>query len=107
MAEKVYPHPSGTVINAIHDIVELQKGKATFSDTSNGKIFFCVTLYAYKYEFQFTVTSIDKYNSQVNIEVAGTELGRNDTLRRQIFLLEAMLNDVRIPNFSNNADAPS
>ena len=95
MVEKIYPYPRGTVINAICDLVELQKGKSTFSDTPNGKIFYRVTMYFCKYEFRFTVTDIDESSSQVSLEVAGTELGANDMSRRQIALLDSMLGDLQ------------
>jgi hypothetical protein len=94
MVEKIYNYPRSIVINTVHDIVELQKGKPVFTDTANGKIFYRVTLYAYKYEFRFTVTSTGKDSSLVTIETSGTALGANDTLRRQIALLDSMLGDV-------------
>ena len=92
MLEKVYNQPGGNILQAISDIVELQKGDFTFSDTPNGKISFVVTMYGYKWEFQFVVTDIDKDSSKVVLEISGEKINKDEMLHRQIALLDSMLN---------------
>ena len=91
MAVKNYPHDRGKMIHAICDIVELQKGKFTFSDTKNGMIHFMVSMYGFKWEYRFSVTNLGDRQSQVCLEMAGEELGRDDMLRKELNLLDSML----------------
>ena len=92
MIEKIYPQSTDYVLNTINDIVELQNAKLTFSDTPNGRIHFLVRMYAYKYELQFNVTSVDENSSKVSFAIAGEELGRDNILCHEITLFESMLN---------------
>ena len=91
MAVKIYPHSRGNILNTISDIVELQKAKFSYSDSPNGKIHFYVKMYAYKWEFRFTVIAKGEKQSQVTLEVAGDETGKDNMLRRELYLLDTML----------------
>ena len=91
MAVKIYPHSRGNILSTINDIAELQKAKFSYSDTPNGKIHFIVKMYAYKWEFCFHVITLGYKQSQVTLEVSGDETGKNDMLRRELFLLDTML----------------
>ena len=91
MAVKIYPHSRGIILDTISDIAELQRAKFSFSDTPNGKIHFFVKMYAYKWEFRFTIIAIGEKQSQVTLEVSGSETGRDNMLRRELFLLDSML----------------
>ena len=91
MAVKTYPHSKGIIINTIYDIVELQKAKFTFSDTPHGKIHFMVKMYGYKWEFCFAVVPLGDKQCEVTLEMAGEKLGRDDMLRKELYLLESML----------------
>jgi len=90
-SKKNYPHPVGMLLDTINDIVELQKGKLTFSDTPNGKIHFLIRMYAYKWELRFDVTDIGDNRSRVQIEIEGDESGKEELLRREFALLDSML----------------
>ena len=91
MIEKVYPRSKSYVWNTINDIAELQNAKLTFSDSPIGKIHFLVKMYGYKYEFKFSVSSIDENNTQVFLEVEQGRVGRNNMIDREIALLDSML----------------
>ena len=88
---KLYLQPMGTILNAIHDIQELQKGKSTFSDTSNGMTGFAVSMYGKKVEYRFTVTDTGKNRCRVQIEADGDTLKKKKHVLREFALLDAIL----------------
>jgi hypothetical protein len=92
MIDRIYPQPAGVVLSTISDIVELQKAKLTFSDTPNGKVNFFINMYAYEWEFHFTVTDLGNKQSRVSLGIAGEQLGKDDMLRHELSLLDSMLN---------------
>jgi len=79
------------VLNAINNIVELQKAKLTFSDTPNGKINFVVRMYANRWEHRFTVTGINKNKCSVKLEIGHGSLNGEMQLKREFALLDSML----------------
>jgi hypothetical protein len=87
-----YPCPAPTVINAINDLVELQKGEITFDDILRGKIFFKVEMYGFLWEYRFTVTSSGAGQSRVELEVEGEIANKAIRIAREFALLESMLN---------------
>ena len=89
--KKVYYQPYGRVLDAINDIVELQKGKLTFSDTPHGKIHFLIKMYAFKWELQFAVTDLGNNRSNVILVVGGEKRGKEDVMLREFALLDSML----------------
>jgi hypothetical protein len=88
---KVYLQSARYVLATIGDVVELQKGKVTYSDTPNGRICFTVKMYAYKWEFSFTVTDAGQNRCSVTIEAGGEELARDRMIRREFSLLDSLL----------------
>ena len=48
-------------------------------------------MYAYKWEFHFTVIALGDNQSQVILEAAGGKLDQDEMLRRELFLLDSML----------------
>jgi len=89
--KKVYLQPMGMVLNTVNDIVELQKGKLTSSDTPNGKICFTVRMYGFMWEYRFSVTDIGQNRCCVQIEVEGDTRAREKKIRREFALLDSML----------------
>ena len=79
------------VIDTLLDMAELQKGKVVYGDTPNGIIHFRVSMYGFRWEYQFTIADIGKNRSTVQIEVTGEERGRNRMLLREFALLDSML----------------
>ena len=88
---KFYLQPWGTVLNAVHDIQELQRGKSTFSDTSNGKTSFTVSMYGKKVEYRFAVTDTGQNRCRVQLEVEGDTLKKKKHILRELALLDALL----------------
>ena len=88
---KVYLQPKGTLIQAVCDLAELQRGKYTFSDSPNGSIHFLVKMYHNKWEFKFTVKDIGQNRSGVELEVDGRAKGAEGIISREFALLDSML----------------
>jgi len=89
--QKIYRQPTALLLNAVNDIVELQKGRLTFSDTPHGQIHFLVRMYASKWELRFAVEDIGRNRSRVTIGIDGEKRGRADWLNREFALLDSML----------------
>ena len=89
--KKAYLQPKGTVLNTIHDIVELLRGKPTVTDTPNGKVNTRLTMYGYKWDILFTVTDIGKNRCNVTIEIEGERKDKKREIRSVFSLLDSML----------------
>ena len=92
--KKIYLQPKGTILNAISDLAEMQKGKLAFSDTPNGIIHFFVTMYREKWEYRFLVQDIGENRSIVELEVDGNDEKKESILNREYALLDAIMSDV-------------
>ena len=88
---KIYLQPCTTVLNAVSDLAELQKGKLIFSDVRRGMIYFNIHMYAFKWGLRFTVTDIGKNRSKVTIEADGEKRARANLIRREFALLDSIL----------------
>jgi len=88
---RVYLQPCEYVLNAIHDIKEMQNGKGVLSDVGSGMINFTVRMYHLKYEYQFYVTDIGKNRSKVEISIAGDVRSKDEKILREYALLDSML----------------
>lgn len=88
---KIYLQPRRSVVNTILDIAELQKGKTTFTDTAHGKVCFLVRMYAFTYEYRFTVTDIGNNRSKVKLEVRGNSRYQMRHIIREFALLDSMM----------------
>ena len=83
--------PIPTMLNAINDLAELQKGDVTSFDIQQGRIFFEVEMYGFVWEYRFTVTDKGEGISLVALEVAGDVTKKELRITRQLALLESML----------------
>ena len=90
---KVYSQNTGIILSAINDIVELQKAKLTHADTMAGRISFKVSMYAYMWEFNFTVKAVNGTDGQsrVCLKVTGNRTGKENMIKQQMLLLDSML----------------
>jgi len=88
---KIYLQPKATVLNAVSDLAELQKGTLTFSDNERGIIHFAIEMYAFRWELGFTVTDIGKNRSRVAIGAYGEKRARENLIRREFALLDSIL----------------
>ena len=89
--KKIYLQPKGALLDAIHDIVELQRGRKLVTDTPRGTVQFIVSMYGFKWELRFTVTDIGKNRCRVRLEINGEESGQDKIIYRQFALLDSML----------------
>ena len=67
--ERVYLQPYTWILNAINDIIELQKGNIICSQFSEGKIEFSTTMYERTQINRFTVMELDGGGSRVYLEI--------------------------------------
>jgi len=88
---KYYLQPTGMMFNAIYDIQELQRGKTTISDESNGKYGFTVTMYGKKVEYRFTVSDMGQNRCRVQLEADGDTLKKKRHILRELALLDMIL----------------
>ena len=88
---KIYLQPCATVLSAVSDLAELQKGQFTFSDTHRGQIHFAIEMYAFRWELRFAVIDIGKNRSKVTIEAGGELRARRNLIRREFALLDSIL----------------
>jgi hypothetical protein len=79
------------MLNAINDLLELQRGEVTFVDISRGKINFQVEMYDFEWEYHFTVEAIDEAHSRVMLEVTGEAMHPANKIFRQFALLDSIL----------------
>ena len=93
---KTYLQPVEMVLNAIHDIAALQKGKISLCDTSHGLVSYWITMYGEEMEYSFNVTDLVSGCSRVTIELA-TEKNDYRLVDNEFALLDyAMLNKAKI-----------
>jgi len=79
------------LLQAICDLAELQKGKYTFSDSSNGIIHFLVRMYHDKWEFKFAVKDLGNSCSGIELTLEGRANHAQGIIRREFALLDSML----------------
>lgn len=88
---KAYPQPAATVLDAINDIVELQNGRLTFSDTPHGMINFVIRMYSNEWELRFEVTETGENRCGVKIGIEEETGGGKDQIIREFALLDSMI----------------
>lgn len=90
---KKYLQPFDMLMNAIHDLAELQKAKTILCDTPRGIIRLLVTMYASEWEYQFTVSDIGENRCTVTIELAGESQETERLINHEFALLDYVLVD--------------
>ena len=90
VGKKVYLQPRGTVIDGICDLIEIQNGKVTLSDTPNGIVHFRVAMYGSKLELKFTVADIGRNRSFVRLEIV-SDRSHERFIQREFTLLDTFL----------------
>lgn len=86
--ERRYRESRDTVLVIINDMVELQSGKLTLSDTANGRIHFRTRMYGIWHDFHFMVSDTDD-GCLVNIEM--NDKHAPDMIYRAFVLLESLM----------------
>ena len=88
---KNYLQPADMVVSAILDIVEMQNGKITFSDTPHGIIHYYVRMYGAKWEMKFSVTDIGENRCSVKLEIGDEVKSKERIIKRQFAFLDSIL----------------
>ena len=107
---KKYFQPYDMILNAIHDLAEMQKGKTLLCDSARGLIRIKVMIYGAEWEYRFTVTGIGGSRSGVAIELCGDGKNVERLIKHEFALLDYALTDrteieiAEIENFSRNTD---
>ena len=91
--KKRYLQPKDMILNAVHDLAELQKARTVLCDSSRGMIGLLVTMYAVEWEYRFTVEDAGGNRSLVNIELLGGEADGRRLIDHEFALLDYVLVD--------------
>jgi hypothetical protein len=81
------------VLNAIHDLNELQNGRAVTCDTMRGHVSFSVTMYGEQWEYSFTVTDIGRNRCGVLIGLCEDTPGNERMIEHEFALLDYVMLD--------------
>lgn len=88
--ERSYPLPFMTVFGAVQDVMELQKGKAIFSDSANGRLDFATLMYGKKQLNRFAVTPQES-GCSVRLNIEGGPANESNNLLGMFALLDSIL----------------
>ena len=111
---RTYTQTKEYIVNTIFDIIELQKGSLILSDALRGIVYYKVSMYGYEWELMYTVTQMRgkegqrappkpgadaeaahraaKEQSSVTLRIIGERRENEKEMRRELALLESMLN---------------
>ena len=90
---KRYLQPRDMLLNAIHDLAELQRAKTLLCDSPNGLIHFLITIYTIQREYRFTVAESYGGSTEVSIELIGEEQEQQRLIDHEFALLDYALID--------------
>jgi len=89
---KSFTRSKEDIINAIYDIIELQKGDLILSDKKHGLIHFELTMYGYLWELLYKISDMGTSKCEVSLRVIGERKDKAREIRREFALLDAILN---------------
>jgi len=89
---KTFTRSKGDIINAIYDVIELQKGELILSDKKHGLIHFELTMYGYLWELLYKISDMGTSKCEVSLRVIGERKDKAREIRREFALLETILN---------------
>ena len=98
--ERLYSQPVKKIFAAILDMIELQNGKETFSDSPHGRVHFRISMYGYKWEMKFTVTQVEN-GSLVHLEIGGEQDDRERIRDQEFALLDSLIIGEKSPRPEN------
>ena len=101
IGKKVYLQPRDMVLNAIHDLADMQKAGTLMSDSTNGIIHLIVEVYKIKREYRFSIED-DVGRSEVFIELAGDEPDTRRLIDHEFALLDYVLIDRAKKDLADN-----
>ena len=91
--KKNFLQPPDMLLNAIHDMAGLQKGRTVLCDSPHGIIRFKVTVYGIEREYRFTVHGIGGSRCSVTIDLEGDGPEIKRLIDHEFALLEYVLMD--------------
>jgi hypothetical protein len=91
--KKRYLQPFDMLLNAIHDLTELQKAKTIMCDSPHGIIRLLVTMYSAELEYCFTVLDVLGNRSDVIIALTGEGEETRRLIDHEFALLDYVLID--------------
>lgn len=93
LRKKKYLQPKDMLLNAIHDLAELQKARTVLCDSPYGMISLLITMYATEREYCFTVEDMGGNRSEVSIALHGDEVDWQRLIDHEFALLDYVLID--------------
>ena len=90
---KKYLQPKDMLLNAVHDLAELQKGKTELCDTLRGLVNLAVTMYGSELGYKFAVSDIGGGRSEVRIALDGEPEQGKRLIDHEFALLDYVLID--------------
>ena len=88
--ERNYSVSREYLLNIISDIIELQNGKETGSDTRQGRICFSSTMYGFRYDYIFSVLE-NGNGCSVGIKTNGEQEKDKERVLKMFALMESMM----------------
>jgi hypothetical protein len=88
MSERVYLWPPEWVMNAVLDVVELQKGEVTFS--GENVIQYSIGMYGKRHDYKITLTGVPRNRCRVKISENGAS-SIQSLLIVQFAILESLM----------------
>lgn len=88
--ERVYPVSREYLLNIISDIIELQNGKETGSDTRKGRVCFSASMYGFRYEYIFTVLA-NGSGCSVKLQTNGEMEKDKERVSKMFALMESFM----------------
>jgi len=101
---KKYLQPRDMLLNAIHDLAELQKAKTVLCDSPRGTVHLLITMYAVDREYRFSVAETGGNRSEVAVELLGEEADKQRLIDHEFALLDYVLVDRAKVEISLNQD---
>ena len=89
--KKTYTYTKRLILEAVHDIVELQNGCVIISDAIHGKVLYRIAMYGYEWDILYTVREAKAGKCLVTIKIEGDRRDKAKEVRRQFALLDSML----------------
>ena len=93
IGSKKYLQPKDMLLNAVHELAELQKGETVLCDTLRGQINLNVTVYGVKWEYRFSVMDIGENRSEVSIALDSGHHDGKRLIDHEFALLDYVLID--------------
>ena len=86
-----YRYSKLTMLGAINDLIELQKGGVTYRNLAKGQLFFTIEMYGFIWENRYTVEHLSEEASRVILTIEGRAHNKEEKIIGQFALLDSIL----------------